>query len=190
MFQATEAYLIEGGRITAPVKGAMLIGNGPEALHRITAIGDDLALDNGIGTCGKNGQGVPVGVGQPTLRMERMTVGGTATADQGASAMAVINRIAGFHDDITAWRRHLHAHPELGFQEHATSAFVAEKLREFGVDEIHTGLAETGVVGVIRSGSGEQRDRPARRHGRPADPRGDRPALGFGPSGTDARLRA
>ena len=80
VFQATEAYLIEGGRVTAPVKGAMLIGNGPEALHRITAIGDDMALDNGIGTCGKNGQGVPVGVGQPTLRMERMTVGGTATA--------------------------------------------------------------------------------------------------------------
>ena len=68
--------------------------------------------------------------------------------------MAVINRIAGFHDDITAWRRHLHAHPELGFEEHATAAFVAEKLREFGVDEVHTGLAETGVVGVIRSGSG------------------------------------
>ena len=77
VFQATEAYLIEGGRITAPVKGAMLIGNGPEAMQRITAVGDDLALDNGIGTCGKNGQGVPVGVGQPTIRMERMTVGGT-----------------------------------------------------------------------------------------------------------------
>ncbi len=78
VFQATEAYLIEGGKITAPVKGAMLIGNGPEAMQRVTAIGDDLALDNGIGTCGKNGQGVPVGVGQPTVRMERMTVGGTA----------------------------------------------------------------------------------------------------------------
>ena len=78
VFQATEAYLIERGRITAPVNGAMLIGNGPDALHRVTAIGDDLALDNGIGTCGKNGQGVPVGVGQPTLRIERMTVGGTA----------------------------------------------------------------------------------------------------------------
>jgi TldD protein len=77
VFQATEAYLIERGRITAPVKGGMLIGNGPETLHQITAIGDDLALDNGIGMCGKNGQGVPVGVGQPTLRIERMTVGGT-----------------------------------------------------------------------------------------------------------------
>jgi TldD protein len=79
VFQATEAYLIEHGKVGAPVKGAMLIGNGPEALLRITAIGDDLALDPGIGTCGKNGQGVPVGVGQPTVRMERMTVGGTGT---------------------------------------------------------------------------------------------------------------
>ena len=78
MFQATEAYLIEGGKVTAPVKGAMLIGNGPEAMQRVTAVGDDLALDHGTGTCGKNGQGVPVGVGQPTVRMERMTVGGTA----------------------------------------------------------------------------------------------------------------
>ena len=78
VFQATEAYLIEDGKVTAPVKGAMLIGNGPEAMQRVTAVGDDLALDNGIGTCGKNGQGVPVGVGQPTVRMERMTVGGTA----------------------------------------------------------------------------------------------------------------
>jgi TldD protein len=77
VFQATEAYRIERGKIGAPVKGAMLIGNGPEALTRITAIGNDLALDPGVGTCGKNGQGVPVGVGQPTLRIERMTVGGT-----------------------------------------------------------------------------------------------------------------
>jgi len=70
--------------------------------------------------------------------------------------MAVVNRIAAFQDELTAWRRHLHAHPELGFEEHATAAFVADKLREFGVDEIHTGLAGTGVVGVIRSGSGER----------------------------------
>jgi TldD protein len=79
VFSASEAYLIENGRITSPVKGATLIGNGPEAMTRISAIGNDLKLDSGIGTCGKNGQGVPVGVGQPTLRMERMTVGGTAT---------------------------------------------------------------------------------------------------------------
>jgi hypothetical protein len=77
VFQCTEAYRIENGKIGAPLKGAMLIGNGPTDLHRITMIGNDLALDSGIGTCGKNGQGVPVGVGQPTLRMERITVGGT-----------------------------------------------------------------------------------------------------------------
>ena len=77
VFQCTEAYRIENGRIGAPLKGAMLIGNGPTDLHRITMVGNDLALDHGIGTCGKNGQGVPVGVGQPTLRMDRITVGGT-----------------------------------------------------------------------------------------------------------------
>ena len=78
VFQCTEAYKIEDGKVTAPVKGAMLIGNGPTDLHRITMIGNDFALDPGIGTCGKNGQGVPVGVGQPSLRMDRITVGGTA----------------------------------------------------------------------------------------------------------------
>src|SRR5436190_6076803 len=77
VFQCTEAYRIENGRIGAPLKGAMLIGNGPTDLNRISMIGNDLALDAGIGTCGKNGQGVPVGVGQPTLRMDRITVGGT-----------------------------------------------------------------------------------------------------------------
>ena len=77
VFQCTEAYRIENGKVGAPVKGAMLIGNGPTDLHRISMIGNDLALDPGIGTCGKNGQGVPVGVGQPTLRMDRITVGGT-----------------------------------------------------------------------------------------------------------------
>ena len=77
VFQCTEAYKIENGKIGTPLKGAMLIGNGPTDLHRITMIGNDLALDSGIGTCGKNGQGVPVGVGQPTLLMERITVGGT-----------------------------------------------------------------------------------------------------------------
>jgi len=77
VFQCTEAYLIEDGRRTRPVKGAMLIGDGPNDLKRVTMIGNDMALDPGIGTCGKNGQGVPVGVGQPTLKMERITVGGT-----------------------------------------------------------------------------------------------------------------
>ena len=77
VFQCTEAYRIENGKVGAPVKGAMLIGNGPTDLHRISMIGNDFALDPGIGTCGKNGQGVPVGVGQPTLRMDRITVGGT-----------------------------------------------------------------------------------------------------------------
>jgi TldD protein len=78
VFQCTEAYRIENGKIGAPVKGAMLIGNGPTDLHRVTMIGNDFALDPGVGTCGKNGQGVPVGVGQPTLRMDKITVGGTA----------------------------------------------------------------------------------------------------------------
>jgi TldD protein len=77
VFQCTEAYRIENGKLGAPVKGAMLIGNGPTDLHRVTMVGNNLALDAGIGTCGKNGQGVPVGVGQPTLRMDRITVGGT-----------------------------------------------------------------------------------------------------------------
>ena len=77
VFQCTETYRIENGRLGAPVKGAMLIGNGPTDLHRVSMVGNDLQLDTGIGTCGKNGQGVPVGVGQPTLRMDRITVGGT-----------------------------------------------------------------------------------------------------------------
>jgi TldD protein len=77
VFQVTEAYKIENGKLGAPLKGAMLIGNGPTDLHRVGMIGNDLSLDPGIGTCGKNGQGVPVGVGQPTLRMDRITVGGT-----------------------------------------------------------------------------------------------------------------
>ena len=79
VFSASEAYLIEDGRVTAPVKGATLIGNGPDALRKIDMIGNDPAMDAGIGTCGKNGQGVPVGVGQPTLKMSGLTVGGTAT---------------------------------------------------------------------------------------------------------------
>ncbi|MGA9948936.1 MAG: metallopeptidase TldD-related protein, partial [Xanthobacteraceae bacterium] len=77
VFQCTEAYRIENGKVGAPIKGAMLIGNGPTDLHSVSMVGNDLKLDNGIGTCGKNGQGVPVGVGQPTLRIDRITVGGT-----------------------------------------------------------------------------------------------------------------
>jgi len=77
VFNVTEAYKIEGGKLGAPLKGAMLIGNGPTDLNRISMVGNDLKLDTGVGTCGKNGQGVPVGVGQPTLRMDRITVGGT-----------------------------------------------------------------------------------------------------------------
>ena len=79
VFSASEAYLIEDGKVTAPVKGATLIGNGPEAMGRVSMVGNDLQLDQGIGTCGKNGQGVPVGVGQPTLRIDGLTVGGTKT---------------------------------------------------------------------------------------------------------------
>jgi TldD protein len=78
VFSASEAYLIEGGRIGPPVKGATLIGNGPEVLTRVSMIGNDLALDQGVGTCGKEGQSVPVGVGQPTLRVDGLTVGGTS----------------------------------------------------------------------------------------------------------------
>ena len=77
VFSASEAYLIEDGVVTAPVKGATLIGNGPEALKYVSMVGNDLALDEGIGTCGKAGQSVPVGVGMPTVRLDRMTVGGT-----------------------------------------------------------------------------------------------------------------
>ena len=78
VFSASEAYLIEDGKVGAPVKGATLIGNGPDALTRVTMVGNDMALDPGIGTCGKNGQGVPVGVGQPTMKLAGLTVGGTA----------------------------------------------------------------------------------------------------------------
>ena len=77
VFSASEAYLIENGKITAPVKGATLVGDGPDVLTRVSMVGNDLELDNGIGTCGKNGQQVPVGVGQPTLRIDGITVGGT-----------------------------------------------------------------------------------------------------------------
>jgi len=77
VFSASEAYLIEKGKVTRPVKGATLIGNGPDVLTRVSMVGNDLALDSGVGVCGKDGQSVPVGVGQPTLRVDGLTVGGT-----------------------------------------------------------------------------------------------------------------
>jgi TldD protein len=78
VFSASEAYMIENGKVTYPVKGATLIGNGPDVLNRVSMIGNDMRLDPGVGVCGKEGQSVPVGVGQPTLRIDGITVGGTA----------------------------------------------------------------------------------------------------------------
>ncbi|NCV64365.1 MAG: metalloprotease TldD, partial [Betaproteobacteria bacterium] len=78
VFSASQAFWVENGKILYPVKGATLVGNGPEALTRVTMVGNDLSLDSGVGVCGKEGQSVPVGVGQPTLRIEGLTVGGTA----------------------------------------------------------------------------------------------------------------
>jgi TldD protein len=78
VFSMSEAYLIEDGKLTYPVKGATLIGSGPEAMNQVSMIGNDMRLDPGVGTCGKEGQSVPVGVGQPTLRIDGLTVGGTA----------------------------------------------------------------------------------------------------------------
>ena len=77
VFSATEAYLIEDGRVTRPIKGATLIGSGPEVMTRISMVGNDLKLDEGVGVCGKDGQTIPVGVGQPTLKIDEVTVGGT-----------------------------------------------------------------------------------------------------------------
>lgn len=83
VFSASEAYLIEDGHITAPIRGATLIGNGPDVLTRVSMVGNDLKLDEGVGTCGKDGQAVPVGVGIPTIKVDRLTVGGTAKRDTG-----------------------------------------------------------------------------------------------------------
>jgi TldD protein len=77
VFSASEAYLIEDGKVTKPVKGATLIGNGPDVLTRVSMVGADLKLDEGVGTCGKDGQSVPVGVGLPTIKIDGLTVGGT-----------------------------------------------------------------------------------------------------------------
>jgi len=79
VFSASEAYLVENGKITRPVKGATLMGNGPDAMTRVSMVGNDLKLGAGIGVCGKEGQSIPVGVGQPTLRIDGLTVGGTET---------------------------------------------------------------------------------------------------------------
>lgn len=78
VFSASEAYLIEKGKVTKAVKGATLIGSGIEAMQQISMVGNDLKLDNGVGVCGKEGQSLPVGVGQPTLKVDNLTVGGTA----------------------------------------------------------------------------------------------------------------
>ncbi|MBE8432001.1 metalloprotease TldD, partial [Leptospira interrogans serovar Pomona] len=78
VFSTSEAYLIENGKVTTPVKGATLIGSGIETMQQISMVGNDLKLDNGVGVCGKEGQSLPVGVGQPTLKVENLTVGGTA----------------------------------------------------------------------------------------------------------------
>ena len=78
VFSASQAYWVENGKIKYPVKGATIVGNGPDALTRVAMIGNDMRLDSGVGTCGKEGQSVPVGVGQPTLRIDGLTVGGTA----------------------------------------------------------------------------------------------------------------
>ena len=78
VFSASEAYLIEDGKVTEPVKGATLIGNGPDVLTRVSMVGTDLKLDEGVGTCGKDGQSVPVGVGLPTIKIDGLTVGGTS----------------------------------------------------------------------------------------------------------------
>jgi len=78
VFSASEAYLIEDGKVTAPVRGATLIGNGPDVLTKVSMVGNDLQLDAGVGTCGKDGQSLPVGVGQPTLKVDELTIGGTS----------------------------------------------------------------------------------------------------------------
>ena len=78
VFSTSEAYLIENGKVTKPVKGATLIGSGIETMQQVSMVGNDLKLDNGVGVCGKEGQSLPVGVGQPTLKVDNLTVGGTA----------------------------------------------------------------------------------------------------------------
>ena len=102
--------------------------------------------------------------------------------------MPVINRIAAIHDEMTAWRRDIHAHPELGFEEERTASVVAEKLESFGI-QVHRGLAKTGVVGVLEGAPGARRHRAPRGHGRAADPRGERRRLPLDQRRHHARLR-
>ncbi len=106
--------------------------------------------------------------------------------------MPIVNRIADLHGEITAWRRDIHAHPELLYDVHRTAASVADKLKSFGCDEVVTGIGRTGVVGVIRGGKGGRRrtgDRAARRHGRAADRGSERRALQIDRARQDACLR-
>ena len=108
--------------------------------------------------------------------------------------MPIVNRVADLQPDIQAWRRDIHENPELLYDVHRTAAFVADRLREFGCDEVATGLGRTGVVGVIKGKQAgrqgrDQGDRPARRHGCAADRGGDQSALCLQDTGQDARLR-
>ena len=105
--------------------------------------------------------------------------------------MPIVNRVADLHDEITAWRRDLHAHPELQYDVHRTAGAVAEKLKSFGCDDVVTGIGRTGVVGVIRGRKpgGGKVDRAARRHGRAADRGSDRRRLQIDRARQDARLR-
>ncbi len=108
--------------------------------------------------------------------------------------MPIVNRVADLQPDIQAWRRDIHENPELLYDVHRTAAFVADRLREFGCDEVATGLGRTGVVGVIKGKQArrqgrDQGDRAARRHGRAADRGGDQSALCLQDAGPDARLR-
>eukprot|EP01038_Epipyxis_sp_PR26KG_P002296 gene2296-3261_t len=110
VFSTSEAYLIEDGKITAPVKGATLIGNGPEAMSKVSMVGNDLSLDSGVGTCGKDGQSVPVGVGQPTLKIDAITLRVAKTATRGrGSAQAALSlvQLTDVLEDFTAGGRRL-----------------------------------------------------------------------------------
>ena len=105
---ATESYLIEDGKLTRPVRGATLIGNGPEALKYVSMVGNDLQLDEGIGICGKEGQSVPVGVGIPTLKIDRMTVGGTRLSQRNSGQLLEVAQSAVASPGTRRDRRRMH----------------------------------------------------------------------------------